>query len=198
MEALTRHPRQQRFIAPLGVGARLQSGGVPAEKITELGRDEIIGINGVKYAAEPALHLSAHWTHDRNKTLQASCARAGAGRYLYWSGDSGYGKPFAAIGEKNGGFDIAFIEIDAATLRTPAGETLTCSRIRPCRARSTSTPASWFPSIGAYSIWEERPGSSLSIASIKSWRKERFASTYREWTKNIRRKSGEPINGGKA
>ena len=78
MEALTRHPRQQRFIAPLGVGARLQSGGVPAEKITELGRDEIIGINGVKYAAEPALHLSAHWTHDRNKTLQASCALADA------------------------------------------------------------------------------------------------------------------------
>lgn len=102
------------FLTPLGVGARLQSWGVPAAKITELGWGESATINGIRYSAEPAIHYSARWRDDRNKTLWASFVLEGGGRRLYWSGDSGYGRHFAAIGAKYGGFDLAFMEIDAA------------------------------------------------------------------------------------
>ncbi len=102
------------FIAPLGVGARLQSWGVPAENITELGWGDAKEVNGVRYTAEEALHYSARWRTDRNKTLWAAFVLEGAGKRIYWSGDTGYGEHFAEAGKKYGGFDLAFMEIDAA------------------------------------------------------------------------------------
>ena len=103
-----------RFIVPLGVGARLQSWGVPAEKITELGWGDDVQQAGIRFIAEPALHYSARWRNDRNKTLWAAFVLEGAGKRLYWGGDTGYGKHFAEAQQKYGAFDLAFIEIDAA------------------------------------------------------------------------------------
>ncbi|KGQ70008.1 multidrug transporter [Chelonobacter oris] len=102
------------FVAPLGVGARLQSWGVPSENITELGWGDSATVAGLTFHAETALHYSARWRNDRNKTLWASFVIEGAGKRLFWSGDSGYGRHFAEIGKKYAGFDLAFIEIDAA------------------------------------------------------------------------------------
>ncbi|QIW15727.1 multidrug transporter [Pasteurellaceae bacterium RH1A] len=102
------------FVTPLGVGARLQSWGVPADKITELGWGESITLAGVTYTAEPAVHYSSRWRDDRDKTLWASFVFEGAGKRLFWSGDSGYGKHFSQLGQKYGSFDLAFMEIDAA------------------------------------------------------------------------------------
>lgn len=103
-----------RFIAPLGVGARLQSWGVAAEKITELGWGDGTQVGGVRFIAEETLHYSARWRDDRNKTLWAAFVLEGAGKRIYWSGDSGYGGHFVETGKKYGGFDLAFMEIDAA------------------------------------------------------------------------------------
>ncbi|MDO4233240.1 MAG: MBL fold metallo-hydrolase, partial [Lautropia sp.] len=117
LEAATmRHlaDKVSRFVVPLGVGARLQSWGVPAERITELGWGDGVTIGGVKVTAETARHFSARWTSDRNRTLWVSYALEGAGKRLYWGADGGYGRHFAQLGEKYRGFDIAFIEIDAA------------------------------------------------------------------------------------
>ena len=108
------------FVTPLGVGARLQSWGVPAEKITELGWGDSIDINGVRYTAEEALHYSSRWRTDRNQTLWAAFVIEGAGKRLYWSGDSGYGEHFAEAGAKYGHFDLAFLEIDAANPGWPS------------------------------------------------------------------------------
>ena len=91
-----------RFIAPLGVGARLQSWGVAAEKITELGWGDGTQVGGVRFIAEEALHYSARWRHDRNKTLWAAFVLEGAGKRIYWSGDSGYGQHLAETGAKYG------------------------------------------------------------------------------------------------
>ncbi|WP_416191847.1 MBL fold metallo-hydrolase [Neisseria sp. CCUG12390] len=110
--------KAKRFIAPLGVGARLESWGVPSEKITELGWGDAANIGSVKLTAEPTQHYSSRWTDDRNKTLWASFVLEGSKR-LYWSGDTGYAQHFADIGQKYGGFDLAFMEIDAANAGWP-------------------------------------------------------------------------------
>lgn len=110
--------KAKRFVAPLGVGARLESWGVPSEKITELGWGDHTMTGSVKLTAEPAQHYSARWTNDRNKTLWASFVLEGSKR-LYWSGDTGYASHFADIRRKYGGFDLAFIEIDAANAGWP-------------------------------------------------------------------------------
>lgn len=122
LEAATiRHLAHQakHFIVPLGVGARLKSWGVPADKITELGWEQSTQIGSLKITAETALHYSARWTNDRNKTLWASFVIEGTNHRLYWGGDTGYGKHFADIGQKYGHFDIAFLEIDAANAGWP-------------------------------------------------------------------------------
>lgn len=106
--------KAKRFIVPLGVGARLQSWGVPKEKITELGWGEAIQVGAVKLTAETAIHYSSRWFNDRDKTLWASYVLQSPQYQIFWSGDSGYGKHFAEIGEKYQFFDFAFIEIDAA------------------------------------------------------------------------------------
>lgn len=102
------------FITPLGLGSRLQSWGVPAEKITELGWSESVERNGIKYTAERSNHYSSRWFTDRNKTLWAAYVVEGAGKRLFWSCDGGYGEQFAEFGKKYNGFDAAFVEIDAA------------------------------------------------------------------------------------
>ena len=74
----------------------------------------------MRYNAEEALHYSSRWRTDRNKTLWAAFVIEGAGKRLYWSGDSGYGEHFAEAGAKYGHFDLAFLEIDAANPGWPS------------------------------------------------------------------------------
>lgn len=111
--------KAKRFVVPLGVGARLESWGVPSEKITELGWGDHTAADGLKITAETSQHYTSRWRDDRNKTLWASFVLEGAGKRLYWSGDTGYGRHFADIGKKYGGFDLAFVEIDAANAGWP-------------------------------------------------------------------------------
>ncbi|MDH2997029.1 multidrug transporter [Pasteurellaceae bacterium LFhippo2] len=106
--------KAKRFVVPLGVGSRLLSWGVPADKITELGWEDSTQVGDVKLTAEKSLHYSSRWTNDRNSALWVSYAFESPTQRIYWSGDSGYGKHFAEIGKKYGHFDVAFIEMDAA------------------------------------------------------------------------------------
>lgn len=98
------------FIVPLGIGTLLQKWGIAPNRITELDWWQSTTRNGITYTAVPARHDSARGTTDRNKTLWAGWVLQHQNEQIYFSGDSSYGKHFAQIGERFGGFDIAFIE----------------------------------------------------------------------------------------
>lgn len=104
--------RDIKFIAPLGVGARLMGWGVPQEKISEMAWGDSVTILSIRIAACPAVHYSGRSGSDRNKTLWAAYAIKGNDKNIFWSGDSGYGKHFKDIGEQYGPFDLACVEID--------------------------------------------------------------------------------------
>lgn len=104
--------RETRFIVPLGVGARLQSWGVPQEKITEMAWGDSITVSSVRIAALPTVHYSGRSYNDRNQTLWAAYAIKGSHKNIFWSGDTGYGEHIREIGKTYGPFDLACIEID--------------------------------------------------------------------------------------
>lgn len=111
------HARVQRFVTPLGVGARLQDMGVPKEKITELDWWQSTTQEGITLVAAPAQHFSGRTLTDRNRTLWASWIIQGgvgnAERRVYYSGDGGYSAAFKTIGERLGPFDLSLIETGA-------------------------------------------------------------------------------------
>ncbi len=98
------------FITPLGLGAHLQSWGVPEENIIELDWWENYSADGFNFTATPARHFSGRGITDRNKTLWASWVIENDSSKLYFSGDGGYGPHFKSIGEKFGSFDFAMME----------------------------------------------------------------------------------------
>ncbi|WP_051359966.1 MBL fold metallo-hydrolase [Adhaeribacter aquaticus] len=102
-----------QFIAPLAVGARLKSWGVPQNKVTELGWHQSVTHGPIQITACPTVHYSGRSYNDKNKTLWASYVIKGEKKNLYWSGDTGYDDHFKEIGRKYGPFDLAFMEIDA-------------------------------------------------------------------------------------
>ncbi len=110
----TIHERVKTFLVPLGVGARLQSWGVPREKIVELDWwEEHTLDNSLMVAATPAQHFSGRGVFDRNKTLWASWVVRTPAHSIYFSGDSGYFDGFKAIGNTYGPFDMTFLECGA-------------------------------------------------------------------------------------
>ncbi len=102
--------RDTLFAVPLGVGAHLRSWGVASDRITELDWWESANIAGLDIVATPAQHFSGRWLVDNNKTLWASWSVIGKDHRVFFSGDSGYGPHYKAIGEALGPFDLTFLE----------------------------------------------------------------------------------------
>ena len=102
------------FIVPLGVGAHLESWGVPAERITELSWWEEADVAGLRVASTPARHFSGRGVTDRNKTLWTSWAFVGEHHRVWFSGDTGPAADFfEEIGQRLGPFDLTMIEVGA-------------------------------------------------------------------------------------
>ncbi|MBR1376103.1 MAG: MBL fold metallo-hydrolase [Cardiobacteriaceae bacterium] len=107
------------FIVPLGLGSRLKSFGIPAEKITEIGWGDTTEFGNLSISAEPDLHYSQRLLKDRNRTLWAAYVVAHKSEkndkrvQIFIAGDGGYSEHFRKIGEKYQHFDAALIEIDA-------------------------------------------------------------------------------------
>ena len=99
-----------QVVVGLGVGAHFRSWGFPEERIheadwnTTLRLDDELAINVL-----PARHYSGRLL-TRNQSLWVSYALETEERKLYFSGDSGYGEHFKAIGQTFGEFDLVMLD----------------------------------------------------------------------------------------
>ena len=92
----------------LGVGAHFERWGFAPERIHELEWGESLELPGLKVTALPARHFSGRLR--QNRSAPASWAFVGAKRRIYYTGDGGYSRQFAAIGRDYGPFDLAILE----------------------------------------------------------------------------------------
>lgn len=106
----TLHKKTKHFYVPLKVGAQLVSWGVPAAKISEYDWWQTEQVDNLKLVALPVQHFSGRGRHDGNQTLWCSWALCGAGKRIYYSGDSGYCDQFKQIGDEYGPFDLTLME----------------------------------------------------------------------------------------
>ena len=109
------------FYLPLGVGAHLESWGVPLDQIIELDWwEKASSGDGLDFIALPAVHFSGRLRPSSNNTLWATWAIIGRDHRVYFGGDTGYFDGLAEIGEKYGPFDMAFMPIGAYGEKWPA------------------------------------------------------------------------------
>jgi len=105
--------RDVPWLVPLGVGAHLESWGVPAERITELEWWQEAPVGDLRLVSTPARHFSGRGLGDRNRTLWTSWAVIGPEHSAWFSGDTGPYDGFTEIPERLGHFDVAMVEIGA-------------------------------------------------------------------------------------
>ncbi len=98
------------FYVPLGVKAHLLSWGIAKEKIKEFDWYEGSLMQGVQFVFTPSRHFSGRGIFNHRKTLWGSWAVLAPEVKVYFSGDGGYSPEFKKIGERFGGFDMAFME----------------------------------------------------------------------------------------
>ena len=99
----------------LGVGARLESWGIPAAQIVELDWWEHADVPGLelRLVAAPSQHFSGRSLGDRNETLWASFVIAGPRHRVFFSGDTGLCPAYADIATRLGPFDLVMLEVGA-------------------------------------------------------------------------------------
>jgi len=133
------HKRRITVVVPLGLGAYFTRRGY--RDVRELDWGQQARRDGVTVTAVPAVHFSKRTPWDRNRTLWAGFAIEGAGRRVYFAGDSAYGPVFAEWGERLGGFDLGLVGIGAYAPRqlmlashTSPEEAVKLGRDLGCRA----------------------------------------------------------------
>ncbi len=98
------------FYTPLGVGVHLKKWGIEENRIHEFDWWEGIKIDSIQLTCTPAQHFSGRGLTDGGSTLWSSWVIQSKEQSIFFSGDSGYGDHFKAIGEKFGPFDLALME----------------------------------------------------------------------------------------
>lgn len=103
-------PKIRNVVTGLGVGEHFARWGFPAERVHEADWDEAVRLeDGIAIHVLTARHFSGR-LFDRNRTLWVSFAIETPSRRIYYSGDSGYGPHFKAIGERFGSFDFVMLD----------------------------------------------------------------------------------------
>ncbi|MEM1055201.1 MAG: MBL fold metallo-hydrolase [Bacteroidota bacterium] len=105
--------RVPRWIAPLGVGARLEGWGVSPGAIEEHDWWDETAVESLRLVCTPARHFSGRSLFDRDTTLWCGWAIRGENGAVFAGGDGGYSSDFRTIGERLGPFDVALLEIGA-------------------------------------------------------------------------------------
>ncbi|HBT9970317.1 TPA: LysR family transcriptional regulator [Klebsiella pneumoniae] len=103
-------PKIKRVITPLGVGSHLRYWGMDGALITEADWQQAVPASDeLTVHVLPARHFSGRGLK-RNQTLWASFLFVTRQQKIYYSGDSGYGPHFKAIGNEFGPVDLAIME----------------------------------------------------------------------------------------
>jgi len=100
-------------VTSLGVGAHLESWGMPEGRITELDWWESTEIAGLTITAAPSQHFSGRSVADRNRTAWSALAIRGPHHAVFFSGDTGLTQEYGEIKQKLGPFDLIVLEIGA-------------------------------------------------------------------------------------
>ena len=113
IRALARH--DVPFVTSLGVGAHLESWGVPGQRIVELDWWESHALPSVDLTvtAAPSQHFSGRGLNDRNATLWSSLVLRSRRHTVFFSGDTGLTTEYAEIRERLGPFDLVMLEVGA-------------------------------------------------------------------------------------
>jgi L-ascorbate metabolism protein UlaG (beta-lactamase superfamily) len=106
------HTHRPSYVVPLGVDAHLRAWGVPTERITALDWRDETEVSGIRLTCTEARHNSGRGFVD-SQTLWAGWALHGPEHSVYFAGDSGTSKRFAAIGADLGPFDLTLMPIGA-------------------------------------------------------------------------------------
>ena len=103
------------FVTSLGVGAHLESWGVPPEHITELEwwQSYTLPHADLTITAAPSQHFSGRSLKDRNATLWSSLVIRSQKHNVFFSGDTGLTSEYATIRERLGPFDLVMLEVGA-------------------------------------------------------------------------------------
>lgn len=103
-------PKVKRVVTPLGVGSHLRYWGMKSDIIEERDWNQSVRISdALTVHLLPARHFSGRGLK-RNQTLWGSFMFVTPEQKIYYSGDSGYGPHFKAIGEQFGKVDLAIME----------------------------------------------------------------------------------------
>jgi L-ascorbate metabolism protein UlaG (beta-lactamase superfamily) len=101
------------IVTSLGVGAHLESWGIPAARITELDWWESVDLGALTITAAPSQHFSGRGVGDRNRTLWSSLVVRGPHHSFFFSGDTGLTDEYRLIRERLGPFDLVMLEVGA-------------------------------------------------------------------------------------
>lgn len=106
--------RDVPFYTSLGVGAHLESWGIPPERIVELDWWESARLPRAELliTAAPSRHFSGRGLR-RNATLWSSFAVRGPRHACFFSGDTGLTPEYAEIATRLGPFDLVMLEVGA-------------------------------------------------------------------------------------
>lgn len=107
------HEKTNKFFVPLGVKAHLVKWGVDKDKIQEFAWHDTTYFDGIEFTFVPSRHYGGRKFSTRSQTLWGGWVIKSADFSLYFTGDSGFGRHFADIGEKyapKDGFDLMLVE----------------------------------------------------------------------------------------
>jgi len=103
-------PRTRHVVTGLGVGEHFARWGFPESMVHEADWDETVRLeDGLAIHVLTARHFSGR-LFDRNRTLWVAFGLETPSHRIFYSGDSGYGPHFKAIGERFGGFDLVLLD----------------------------------------------------------------------------------------
>ena len=107
--------RGMPFVTSLGVGAHLESWGVPSERIIELDWWESYTLPRAELTvtAAPSQHFSGRTPSSRNSTLWSSLVIRSPRHTVFFSGDTGLTTEYETIRKRFGPFDLVMLEVGA-------------------------------------------------------------------------------------